>query len=80
MNNSEIERRGNFDRDDDDDDDEDDESEEYANRDDPPFTSEINSAEDSIGIGLKSIELVLASLSSSLSNNLLPPEELKRAF
>lgn len=80
MNNSEIERRGNFDRDDDDDDDEDDESEEYANRDDPPFTSEINSAEDSIGIGLKSIELVLASLSSSLSNNLLPPEELKKGL
>lgn len=80
MNNSEIERRGNFDRDEEEDDDEDDEHEDYMTRDEAPFTAEVKSAEDSIAIGLKSIKMVLESLSTSISGESASPEELKKGI
>lgn len=78
MNNTEIGRRGNFDRDEDDDEEE--EEEDYMNRDEPPFTPEIQSAEDSINVGLRSVEMLLESLTTSLNSGSLSPDELKKGF
>lgn len=82
LNNNAIEHRDkniNFDKEDDeeDDDDDDDEDLDIANKDEPPYTAEIRSAEDSISVGLESVEQVIKSLFSMLNRGSLSPDELK---
>lgn len=76
MNNVAIENRGNinFDRDEEE---EEEEEADLLNRDEPPHTQELTSTQDSISVGLESVERVIRSLSAKTNNGSLSKDELK---